>query len=188
MAAGLPTVPDGHLMAFDGDLLTRKIGPLPGWQWAALVGGLGGVAWYVIRGRNAATSTAGAAGAAGSGGIDPATGLPYSNAYGPGMGGEVLAPIVIQNGPNTPAPPPKPTAKPATGYAWTLVDNKWRQVRYANQDQAKHPNLPLLPGYHWELVGGRWRQVRFAVENKKPIAKATPIVRKAPVAPAAKVA
>lgn len=68
------------------DTLTQKVAGLPGWQWAALVGAGGGL-FIVLRRKSAASSssTGGAATAA--------------SPYGPNTGGEVLAPIIIGNGP-----------------------------------------------------------------------------------------
>ena len=104
----------------DVSLLTRKIGPLPGWQWAALAGSGAGLVWYIrTRGGSSSGLTP-----AGDAQIDPSTGLPYSSEYGPAGGGQVLAPIVIQQGPpstggnkgTSKKPPPKKGSPKTPGF------------------------------------------------------------------------
>lgn len=79
--------------------------------------------------------------------------------------------------PNPPGTPPKPTTTPSKGYTWTLVNNVWRQVRYAGQDPAK-PKAAPKKGYVWDLVNGVWRQVRFAAQGPVPLSPAPVLTKK----------
>lgn len=58
------------------NLLTRKLGPLKTWQWAAIGGGAG-LAYYYYKSRKSGSSATGA-NANPTNAIDPATGMPYS--------------------------------------------------------------------------------------------------------------
>ena len=132
-------------MAGAGELLTRKIGPLPGWQWAALVGAGGGLVWYVVRTRSGSNLTP-----AGQAQIDPATGLPYSSEYGPAGGGQVLAPIIIQSGPpsgsgskgtSKPPPhrPPRPVKHPGKRITRTKINpNDFAPIYYGLSPQGRN--------------------------------------------------
>lgn len=104
-----------------GNPLTEQYGALKGWQWAAIIGGLGGAFLYLhARSKGAGSSTTATTGAPIGSAVD---------AYGnPIPGREILAPIIIQNGGGstggttgtkpTPAPPkpgpPKPQPNPST--------------------------------------------------------------------------
>lgn len=92
--------------------LTRKLGPLAAWQWAALVAGGVGVVWF-IRSRSSSTAAATDTSTTGTAGGDTGD---LGDATG--GGGDVLAPIVeqgeqgAQGEPGTagPAGPPGPPA------------------------------------------------------------------------------
>jgi hypothetical protein len=166
---------------------TAQYGALKGWQWAAIIGTLGGVLLY-LKSRGAASST-------GAPASSSATTGQGTDAYGnPIPGQQILAPIILQQGPaSVPAPAAKPPpAKPKTpapaGYSWQLVNGVWRLVHFGNQGplppSKPKPKTPAPAGYSWQWVNGVWRLVHFG--NQGPLPKAA--TKPAPKPPARPVA
>lgn len=65
-----------------GGGLRTTIAGRPAWQWIAIVGGVGGAVWYIVRKRSGASSAATATDTSGGAtptGIDPATGATWSS-------------------------------------------------------------------------------------------------------------
>ena len=108
-----------------GGGLTRQLGPFKAWQWGALAAGAGAVIWYV-KSRSSSSTAATAAS-----GIDPATGVPYSQESGdngPGPGASALFPILEQQG---------AASTQQAGEIAKLQDQNYKQgVRLANDDSA----------------------------------------------------
>lgn len=69
--------------------LTRKFGPLPAWQWAALIGGGAGIVLYLVRARRGAAESGAATTPASLGAFDPAGPLP---------GATPLVTLIVQQG------------------------------------------------------------------------------------------
>lgn len=163
-------------------VLTQKYGRLEGWKWAGLVAVGGAVGWYVIRARRGAADAAAQTDAATTQARNAANyGDPAAyNAPFPGQG-EFMAKVLDQLGAISKATvktvPPKPKGKPLPGFQWVLVDNKWRQVRFGNQQKPvpRKPTTKPRAGYTWTLVNNVWRQVRYAGQDKKPVKKAATI-------------
>jgi hypothetical protein len=164
---------------------TEQYGALKGWQWAGVIGVLGGVLLF-LKSRSAAKAAA----PAGPGDTTSSSVGQGTDAYGnPIPGQQILAPIILQQGTNstptpTPAAPPKPKTTPTPGYTWQLVGGQWRQVHFGSQGPlppAKpKPTTKPLAGYSWQVVNGVWRQVRFGSQGPLPPAKPAP---KAPTVP-----
>lgn len=108
-------------MADATSVLTRKIGPLPAWAW---VGGLGAVAWFVLRGRTPATgaTTPNAA----------AAGTDLQSGYGLGYAQGLQA-----------APPgAAPTAPPSTKRSATITGDA---AGVFVSPTSKSPVIAVLP-------------------------------------------
>lgn len=102
-----------------GSIWTRKIGPLPGWQWVAIVGGAAGIGLYFVRARRAAAADAGGGTAQTLGGaFDPAGPLP---------GPSTLAPIIIQQGGGSTATKPAPLLAFLTSGDWSKLQSSHRK-------------------------------------------------------------
>lgn len=122
-----------------GNPLTEQYGALKGWQWAAIIGGLGGAFLY-LHARSKAAAGSGTA----------TTGPPIGSAvdaYGnPIPGREILAPIIIQNGGGstsgggtkpTPAPPKPPAPKPQPSPSTKVNAKDFSQSIAANSPTGK---------------------------------------------------
>lgn len=92
------------MMALDASAFTKSYGPLKGWQWVTIIGGGGGIVWYLLKARKAAAPA-----------TDPSL---TGDAAGPPLGTGSLTTIIVQQGqgstpkPGTPPGPPKPGGLP----------------------------------------------------------------------------
>jgi len=162
-----------------GNILTRKIGPLPGWAWAAVV--VGG--FLIYRQRKAAAAAA--AGTATTSSVTP-TPVPASPASTPGYGyqgpgsggGWGVGPIPQGALANTASSwtPPVGESQSGSGFgnapgATTVLDSQGNSY-----EQVSGPQLPLGTTTYYQAAPGVFQPYENpGGNNVQPLAANTPL-------------
>lgn len=108
----------------DSGVFGQKYGPLKGWQWVAIVGGGGGIVWYILKARQAAQ------------GASSGTGALSADAAGPPLGYGSLQTLIIQQGAGSTASKKPNVAKKPASKARTFQSSSYKFPKAGHIDPA----------------------------------------------------